>query len=73
MTLTVDRKTLDLLTVDEASQALRLSKNATLALIHRGQLRASRLGKVYRIERPELAACVRRLERPQPPGGGQAA
>jgi len=64
MTLTVDHQQIDLLTIDEASQALRLSRVATLGLVHRGELRASRLGKTYRIERAELAACVRRLERP---------
>jgi len=64
MSLTVDRQTLDLMTVDEAAHELRVSRAAVLALVHRGQLRASRLGKAYRIERAELAACVRRLERP---------
>lgn len=67
MSQTIDRPTLDLVTVNEAAHELRLSPAATLALVHRGELKASRLGKVYRIERPELLACVRRLERPHGP------
>ncbi len=54
MTLTVDRQTLDLMTVNEAAHELRLSPAAVLALVHRGELKASRLGKVYRIERDSV-------------------
>ncbi len=75
MSQTVAQPLPDLLTVDETAEVLRLSKGATLALVHRGDLKASRLGKVYRVPREELLACLRRLERPQPPGaaGGGAA
>ena len=55
-----------LLTVDEAARELRLSYQATLGLIRRGDLPAAKIGKPYRIRRDAIDECVRRLEHAPP-------
>lgn len=42
------------LTVDETANALRLGRSATYEAIHRGQIRAVRLGRKLRVPRAEL-------------------
>jgi len=53
-----------LLTVQEAASALRLGYRGTLAAIHRGQLKAVRLGKAYRVTQQAIDALLQ-------PAGGQ--
>ena len=44
----------DLLTAEEAAEALRIGKNALYALLDSGALRGYRNGKVWRIPRKSL-------------------
>jgi len=56
----------DLLTVDEAAAALRLSYASTLAMIRRGDLPAARVGRPFRIRKAALDEALRRLEHQEP-------
>lgn len=44
----------DLLTTDEACEALKIGKNALYALLKSGQLKAFRNGRVWRIPKDSL-------------------
>ena len=44
----------DLLTTDEACEALKIGKNALYALLKSGQLKAFRNGRVWRIPKGSL-------------------
>ena len=52
-----------LLTVQEVAQELRLGYRGCLAAIHRGQLKAVRLGKSYRVTQQAIDTLL------QPVGG----
>lgn len=52
-----------LLTAAEAASKLRLSYGSVLALIHRGDLPAARVGRSYRVRPEAIDEALRRLER----------
>ena len=49
----------DLLTADEAMDALKIGKNALYALLHSGELKAYRNGRVWRIPRVAIENYIR--------------
>jgi len=49
----------DLLTVDEACEALRLGHNMIYALLKRGELKGYRCGRIWRIPKAALEEYVR--------------
>lgn len=48
----------ELLTVSEAAQYLRISERTIRAMIKRGDLKATKLGKAYRIKREDLTNVI---------------
>lgn len=51
-----------LLTVPEAAKRLRCSYPTALALIHRGQLPAAKVGRAYLVRPEAIGEALRRLE-----------
>lgn len=49
----------DLLTAEEACEALRIGKNALYRLLGAGELKAYRNGRVWRIPRQAIEAYIR--------------
>lgn len=49
----------DLLTTDEAIEALKIGKNALYDLLHSGKLKAYRNGRVWRIPRQAIEEFIR--------------
>lgn len=49
----------DLLTVDEATAALKIGKNAIYRLLGSGQLKAYRNGRIWRIPRLSIEEYIR--------------
>lgn len=49
----------DLLTVDEATAALKIGKNALYRLLGSGQLKAYRNGRIWRIPRLSIEEYIR--------------
>jgi excisionase family DNA binding protein len=47
------------LTTDEVGRQVRLSRPTVIQLIERGELKASRFGKVWRIKKSDLEAYIR--------------
>jgi len=58
-----------LLTAAEAAERLRLSYGSALALIHRGDLPAARVGRSYRVRPEAIDEALRRLERAEATAG----
>lgn len=56
----------DLLTVKEACELLRVSRNTLYDWIHKGQLHPLRAGRAYRIERRELERILHSSEEEEP-------
>ena len=50
----------DLLTVEEASEALKMGKNALYKLLASGKLKAFRNGRVWRIPKQAIEEFIRR-------------
>ena len=55
----------EVLTVADAAQWMQISKNKVYDLVARGELPCFRVGRVIRIFRDELIACLRRLQTDQ--------
>jgi excisionase family DNA binding protein len=61
MSATTERHEM-LLTVPEAAKRLRCSYPTALALIHRGQLPAAKVGRAYLVRPEAIGEALRRLE-----------
>lgn len=47
-------------TTDEVAGKLRVSRNTVIMLIDQGKLKATRVGRLYRIAEPDLLDYIRR-------------